>query len=42
MTYEDFFRALTPYNFQEMRDSKEYFAKYTPDILRIADVNGDE
>lgn len=41
MSYSDFFRALTPYNYTEMKSNKAYFEKYKPDILKIADVNGD-
>ena len=28
MTYNDFFKALTPYNYTEMKDMKEYFEKH--------------
>ena len=41
MSYSDFFRALTPYNYTEMKSTKPYFDKYNPSILKIADVNGD-
>lgn len=41
MSYADFFRALTPYNYTEIKDSKEYFEKYNPDILKVADSNND-
>lgn len=42
MSYADFFRALTPYNFTEIKDSKEYFEKYHPeDVLKVADSNND-
>ncbi|CDW75918.1 calciumbinding atopy-related autoantigen [Stylonychia lemnae] len=41
MSYSDFFRALTPYNHSEIKDSKPYFDKYKPDILKVADSNGD-
>jgi hypothetical protein len=41
MSYSDFFRALTPYNYTEFKSNKEYFEKYNPDILKVADVNGD-
>jgi len=42
MSYADFFRALTPYNFSEIKDSKEYFEKYHPEeVLKIADSNND-
>lgn len=41
MTYLDFFRALTPYNYTGFRDNKDYFEKYSPDILKVADANGD-
>jgi Ca2+-binding EF-hand superfamily protein len=41
MSYPDFFRALTPYNYTEIKDNKEYFEKYHPDILKVADSNND-
>lgn len=42
MSYADFFRALTPYNFTEIKDSKAYFEKYHPeDVLKVADSNND-
>lgn len=41
MSYSDFFRALTPYNYTEIKSNKAYFEKYNPDILKVADVNGD-
>ena len=41
MTYADFFRALTPYNYTEIKDSKEYFEKFQPDVLKVADANND-
>ena len=41
MSYPDFFRALTPYNYTEIKDNKEYFEKYNPDILKVADSNND-
>ena len=41
MSYADFFRALTPYNYTEIKDNKEYFEKYNPDILKVADSNND-
>lgn len=28
MSYSDFFRALTPYNYTEMKDNKSYFEKF--------------
>ncbi len=31
MSYADFFRALTPYNYTEIKDNKEYFEKYILD-----------
>ena len=40
MSYSDFFKALTPYNFTEMKDNKPYFKVYSPDILKIADADG--
>jgi hypothetical protein len=41
MSYQDFFKSLTPYNYTELRDSKKYFETYTPDILKVADSNND-
>jgi len=41
MSYSDFFRALTPYNYSEIKDTKEYFKQFTPHIMHIADVNKD-
>ena len=41
MSYIDFFRALTPYNYAEMKDNKSYFEKFNPDVLRVADSNND-
>ena len=41
MSYSDFFRALTPYNYTEIKDTKEYFKMFVPTILYIADVNLD-
>ena len=41
MTYSDFFKALTPYNYTEMKDNKSYFEKFNPDVLKVADSNND-
>jgi hypothetical protein len=41
MTYADFFRALTPYNYTEIKDNKPYFEKHQPDVLKVADANSD-
>ena len=41
MSYQDFFKALTPYNYSAAQDSKAYFDKFSPDILRVADSNND-
>lgn len=42
MSYPDFFYALTPYNFTEIKDSKAYFEKYHPEeVLKVADTNND-
>lgn len=41
MSYADFFRALTPYNYTELKDNKPYFEKFKPDVLTVADANGD-
>ena len=40
MSYSDFFKSLTPYNFTELKSNKEYFEKNNPDILKIADADG--
>jgi hypothetical protein len=42
MTHQDFFQALTPYNYQEPKDNKDYFEKnkdLVEDTLRIAISN---
>lgn len=41
MSYADFFKALTPYNYTEMKDMSEYFEKNQIEALKLADVNGD-
>ena len=41
MSYQDFFRALTPYNYTELKDNKGYFDKNKIDILKVADVDSD-
>jgi Ca2+-binding EF-hand superfamily protein len=44
MTYSDFFKALTPYNYGEIKNNKEYiekFAKRVEKVLHIADADGD-
>ena len=41
MSYADFFRALTPYNYTEFKDNKAYFEKYQPEVLKVADANND-
>lgn len=44
MTYEDFFSALTPYNFQKPKDNKKYFKQYksqVEEIMHVADVDRD-
>jgi len=41
MSYNDFFKALTPYNYTEIKDNKKYFEKFTPDVLKVADSNND-
>jgi hypothetical protein len=32
MSYQDFFQAMTPYNYQAPKDNSEYFAKYKEQI----------
>lgn len=41
MSYSDFFKALTPYNYTEVKDTKKYFEKFNPDALKAADSNKD-
>lgn len=44
MSYEDFFKALTPYNYQKPKDNSDYFDKFQAqvnEIMKIADVDGD-
>ncbi len=41
MSYSDFFRSLTAFNYTELKDTKEYFEKFKPAVLSVADVNGD-
>ena len=44
MTYSDFFFSLTPFSFHknsEEENEKSYFDKFTPEVLKIADINGD-
>ena len=45
MKYSDLLRAMTPYNYQEIKDPKEYMDKYQEKIAHIlhladADSNG--
>ena len=44
MAYSDILRALTPYNYGEIKDTKEYMEKYSSKvgaILHLADADGD-
>jgi len=41
MSYADFFKALTPYNYTEMREMSSYFENNEIAALKLADVNGD-
>lgn len=45
MSYHDFFRTLTPYNYQKAKEAVEnepgYFETHKPEVLKIADVNQD-
>jgi len=44
MTYTDMLRALTPYNYGEIKDSKEYLEKHGDKIkkvLNLADADND-
>jgi hypothetical protein len=42
MSYNDFFKALTPYNYTEIKDNKNYFDKNEVEIMQMADVNNDK
>jgi hypothetical protein len=35
MSYQDFYKALTPYNFQKPKDNKDYFKKYSGEVEKI-------
>jgi len=44
MTYSDFLRAMTPYNFQRPHDKKEFYLTHKHEVdhvMNIADVDGD-
>jgi Ca2+-binding EF-hand superfamily protein len=41
MSYSDFFKALTPYNYTSVKDMDDYFKENTISALKLADVNGD-
>jgi hypothetical protein len=44
MTYGDFFRALTPYNYSEIKSNQEYIDKFIEKVgkvLHLADSDGD-
>ena len=41
MTYNDLFRSLTPYSYSPAIDDFDYFEKFTPKVLDMADVDGD-
>lgn len=42
MSYDDFFRSLTPFSFHPIDEEKEsYFNKFSPKIFKLADVNQD-
>jgi Ca2+-binding EF-hand superfamily protein len=42
MSYNDFFRSITPYNYHPARSNpQEYFDKFKPEILELADINKD-
>jgi len=43
MTYSDLLRALTPYNYGEIKDNKEYIEKFKDKIgrlIKLADADG--
>lgn len=43
MSYKDFFHSLTPYNYDVPAKGKaDYFEKFQPEILSIADANHDQ
>ena len=39
MTYKDFFKAVTPYNYTSPRDMEDYFKRFNPKTLKIIDVD---
>lgn len=39
MTYNDIFRALTPYNFTSIKDTNSYFENFTPRCIKLVDPN---
>jgi Ca2+-binding EF-hand superfamily protein len=44
MTYGDFFRALTPYNYGEIKSNAEYLEKFKDrvgKVLHLADADAD-
>ena len=43
MSYKDFFHTLTPYSFIAANEDEEdnYFDRFKPEILKLADVNQD-
>lgn len=44
MTYKDFFKALTPYNYQGLKNNNKYFdrhRKHIDQVMHIADVDED-
>ena len=41
MSYSDFLKSLTPYNYTEIKDNKQYFEHHSPTVLKVADCNDD-
>jgi len=39
MTYDDFYRANTPYNYTELRSPEDYMEKYKPELMEIVDCD---
>lgn len=39
MTYDDFYRANTPYNYTELKSPEDYMEKYKPKLMEIVDCD---
>lgn len=40
MTYDDFYRANTPYNYTKLKSSEDYMEKFKPKLMGIVDADG--